>query len=284
MSGYGGYEYDTANGEAGNQGGGGFMSQPASQNDEAKEKKSRDKQTLVPLTIKQLLGATKAAADDEGFQIDGRELSQVRLVGNVVTVDARDTKAAFEIEDGTGKVSVTLWLNDGGDPGSTLHSRLEKMVAGSYVCVHGQAKEYGGKLTVSAFDMRPVEDHNEVTYHLLEAIYVHAKAQQKAAAPQQAAGGRQSSFGASFAPQTAGVSAGGGGDDDALGLTSLQRRVFDYYTVNGTGDEGCEVNSVAAGLSLDLGTVKMAVDFLASEGHLYSTIDDDHHKSTQEMG
>ena len=37
----------------------------------------------MPLTIKQLLGATKAAADDEGFQIDGRELSQVRLVGNV---------------------------------------------------------------------------------------------------------------------------------------------------------------------------------------------------------
>ena len=80
MSGYGGYEYDTANADTG---GGGFMSQdnPSSQGGE-KEKKPRDKQSLVPLTVKQLLGATKAGADDEGFSVDGRELSQVRIVGN----------------------------------------------------------------------------------------------------------------------------------------------------------------------------------------------------------
>ena len=84
------------------------------------------------------------------------------------------------------------------------------------------------------------------------------------------------------------------GDDDsstggsADGLTSLQKRVLDYHTEHGgTSDdccnvEGCDVNDVAAGLGLPLVVVQAAVEFLSSEGHLYSTIDEDHHKSTSE--
>jgi replication factor A2 len=65
-------------------------------------------------------------------------------------------------------------------------------------------------------------------------------------------------------------------------MTSLQKRTLDYYTEHGTSDEGCDVNNVAAGLGIELAQIKAAVDFLSSEGHLYSTIDDDHHKSTSE--
>ena len=66
------------------------------------------------------------------------------------------------------------------------------------------------------------------------------------------------------------------------GLTSLERRVVDYHNEHGTGDEGCHVNAVAAGLGLELAIVRRTVDFLCSEGHLYSSLDDDHHKSTSE--
>jgi len=58
-------------------------------------------------------------------------------------------------------------------------------------------------------------------------------------------------------------------------MTSLQKRVLDYYTENGT----CTTDSVAASLGLDIGQVKAAVEFLLSESHLYSTIDEDHHRS-----
>ena len=67
------------------------------------------------------------------------------------------------------------------------------------------------------------------------------------------------------------------------GLTSLERRVVDYHNEHGAGDEGCHVNAVAAGLGLELAIVRRTVDFLCSEGHLYSTLDDDHHKSTTEI-
>ena len=72
-------------------------------------------------------------------------------------------------------------------------------------------------------------------------------------------------------------------DGSADGLTSLQKLVLHYHTVyGGMGDEGCNVNVVAAALGMPLVVVKAAVNILLSQGHLYSTIDEDHHKSTYE--
>ena len=36
------------------------------------------------MTIKQVLSATKAAGEDDGFAVDGREVNQVRVVGNIL--------------------------------------------------------------------------------------------------------------------------------------------------------------------------------------------------------
>ena len=65
-------------------------------------------------------------------------------------------------------------------------------------------------------------------------------------------------------------------------LTPLQRRVLKYHIVYATSDEGCNVHDVAAHLGTDLSLVRAAVDSLNLWGHLYSTIDDDHHKATAE--
>ena len=70
-----------------------------------------------------------------------------------------------------------------------------------------------------------------------------------------------------------------GGLDD---LSPLQQCVLKYHIVYGTSDEGCHVNAVAAGLGVELAVVRRTVDYLCSEGHLYSSLDDDHHKSTSE--
>ena len=236
MSGYGGYEYDNANADSG---GGGFLSQSNRESEGGeKEKKPRDKQTLTPVTIKQLQSAEKGVGDDDGYKIDNAEIHSVRVVACVQTDEVRETKATYNIEDGTGSVEVTFWLNDAQDEDSWARQKLAKMTPGAYVVVHGIIKEYDGRLTISAYDMRPVEDFNQVTHHYLEAIYVHAKR----------VGEIQVSSGAAPAAKR----------------------------------EGCNTDSVAASLGLDLGQVKAAVEFLSSEGHLYSTIDEDHHKSTSE--
>ena len=74
-------------------------------------------------------------------------------------------------------------------------------------------------------------------------------------------------------------SGGGSSFEPFAGVTSLQKRVLDYYTENGSGGDGCTTASVAASLGLDIGQVKAAVEFLSSEHHLHSTIDEDHHRS-----
>ena len=61
----------------------------------------------------------------------------------------------------------------------------------------------------------------------------------------------------------------------------LQRRILDYYTEHATSEWGLAMNAVAASLGVDLARVRAAVAYLSSKGHLYSTIDDDHHKSTE---
>ena len=71
------------------------------------------------------------------------------------------------------------------------------------------------------------------------------------------------------------------GAEAEIEATTLQQRVLNYYTIHGTSNVGCDVNDVAAGLCIDLAKVRSAVDFLEGEGELYSTIDEDHHKSTE---
>ena len=70
------------------------------------------------------------------------------------------------------------------------------------------------------------------------------------------------------------------GAEAEIEVTTLQQRVLNYYTIHGTSDVGCDVNDVAAGLGMPLLFVMAAVELLSSEGHLYSTINEDHHKST----
>ena len=62
-------------------------------------------------------------------------------------------------------------------------------------------------------------------------------------------------------------------------FTPLQQRVLNYYTTNATSDEGLAINAVAAGLRIPVAQLRTALNFLQSEMWVYSTIDDDHHKS-----
>ena len=229
------------------------------------------------MTIKQVLSATKAAGEDDGFTVDGREVNQVRVVGNILRQDKKETKHVYTIEDQTGMLECTMWVNQE-EAGATVEERAEKMVNGSYVCVIGGLKEYNGKLNVSAYDVRPIEDFNEITHHYLEAIYSHAKQTNAIKTGGGGAAAPSSAFGA-FNPSGGRVSADAMDTSGDGGMTADQTKVFNFYTTEGTGDEGCNVNSVASSLAMDLNQVKHIVEFLSSEGHLYSTIDDHHHKS-----
>jgi replication factor A2 len=76
----------------------------------------------MPVTIKQLFKATQAHPDD-GFKVDGKELSQVpkylqlliilqlTLVGIIMNIQEQSTNINFVIDDSTGKIEVRFWVD-----------------------------------------------------------------------------------------------------------------------------------------------------------------------------
>jgi replication factor A2 len=70
---------------------------------------TRDKQTLLPVTIKQLLAVSQSEPDDH-FRIDGVELHQIKLVGQIVDVEETSTTRTYKIDDGTGVFSVRMFI------------------------------------------------------------------------------------------------------------------------------------------------------------------------------
>ena len=60
--------------------------------------------------------------------------------------------------------------------------------------------------------------------------------------------------------------------------------ILSFFKSKGeNSDAGCTVNEAAdalAGQNISVQRVREAVEYLANEGHLYSTIDNDHFKAT----
>jgi len=271
MSGYGGYEYGDA-------AGGGFLSQASQGDTDTAKKGGKDKQSLVPVTVKQILGASKSPDNDDFFAIGGVEVHQVRFVGNILSADEKETRVTYRVEDLTGAVEVVMWTNESDNEFAT--ARRAALQPGAYVSAVGTIKEYNGKISLNCFDLRPVEDFNEVTHHLLEVIYLHAKN------TNALAGGAAPAVASGFVPNNAGAmgrqSAAGPANAESRFNNPIYDRVWKFYTDEGGGDEGLHIDHVVQGTGLSMAQVRGAVEFFSSEGNLYSTIDDDHHKSTEE--
>lgn len=95
-------------------GGGGFMDPGASQvgRQSTPNKKaggrSRETQTLLPVTIKQVLGRT--GVEDDAPRIDGQEVSNIKIIGILSDVTPHSTNVNFRLDDGTGLLDGKLFV------------------------------------------------------------------------------------------------------------------------------------------------------------------------------
>jgi hypothetical protein len=62
---------------------------------------SKGRQTLIPLAVKQLKDAAQDQPDG-AWEVDGAELYQSRLAGNVLKVEEQSTCTKFDVEDSMG--------------------------------------------------------------------------------------------------------------------------------------------------------------------------------------
>lgn len=237
---------------------------------------------MVNLTVKQLL-STPPAADPQKLEVDGRELSQVQLVGQIRSVNKQSTNTQYMIDDSTGVIEVKRW---GGDPSENFQTN-------QYVRVVGRINIFNGKRSINAFKVFPITDFNEVTCHFLQVIEAHiyaTKGAQPAAAEGQ--GQLQTTFNQqTVAPAAPAQQMGAGQMNTAAmgevgeGLSAEHNRLL--AAIKGLdsaeSEEGVHIDQVIKQLDPSGNTsnhIKEMINFLAEEGHLYSTTDEEHFKAT----
>ncbi len=268
-----------ANGVASGKGGGGGG------------RNSRDKQSHIPMTIRQVL-ETNASGTEDKPMVDGQEIHLVSLVGCIVHIEEKSTKAVYMIEDGSGRINVDVFVD--GEESPLKRQRREACTEHTYVYVFGKVNTFHNKHTIQSTGMRPISDMNEITLHILEAIYSHLYHTKGPLHPYNGGTGGKIEQGTGISGSNQ-FSAGGfdrgygaanyGGDGGAGyidgDLTPAQQKVLDVFNQD-SSDQGLTVAQVQQALGGQIAPLEVgqAVDQLNNDGHLYTTTDEYHFKST----
>ncbi|XP_015753063.1 PREDICTED: replication protein A 32 kDa subunit-A-like [Acropora digitifera] len=301
----GGYQsMDSFGGGGGYMQDGGSFASPMGESQEKKRSASRV-QSVIPCTIKQLHSATYNQTEDT-FKLGDLELNQVTIVGVIRDAQESATNIMYNISDMTSEdIIVRKWIDN--EVGYTLSWANSYMVLlllhavtktcsfffffffreNTYVRVFGHLKSFKeNSRSLIAFGLSPVTDFNEITYHMLDVVHSHLALSKLPEMSDMSLSMRQGSTPGmhGFQGQTPGrMNQGGFGGNTAgthAGLTGIQQQIQSLIT-NCQQEEGMAfavIKQKVRGISD--AQIRSTLEFLSNEGHIYSTIDDDHYKST----
>lgn len=245
---------------------------PGSQGEgNASNKRQYGKDTLRPVTIKQLLDAHHPHPDAEHFMIDDSETTQVTFVAQVRNISTQTTNVTYKLDDGTGTIEVKVWVDAEAAEMDAGAGGKSKVVEQGYARVWGRLKHFNNKRHLGAQFIRPITDLNEISYHLLEATVVHLHYTKGPLESLQTNSGAQQSNGAGHGQQN-GMSNGGGGE--MAGMSPSARKVYGTLRNSAQTNEGLHAQVIASEAGLELSEVMKAGDELMALGKVYTTVDD----------
>lgn len=273
----GGAHYDGGGGGAANSnslfGGGGFMpSQSTAVPESSGLSKGRSAQTLLPLTVKQIMDAAQSSDDRSNFAINGVEVSTVRLVGRMLGKVERVTDVAFALDDGTGKIDVNRWENESSDT-----KEMADVNNGNYVIVNGGLKGFQGKRHVVAYSVRRVTNFNDITHHFLHCIYVHLELTRSRPQTNVSTAILGHANQVQF-PNNQAATFSAAGNTAGNDVSNLVMNVFHDPAVIDL-EHGVTMEYVLGRLKLPEHVVRKVIQDHVDQGNIYNTIDDFHYKS-----
>jgi len=235
-------------------------------------RKATDEQTLIPVTIRMIINATGTILSD------GREPHQIKLVGAVREVTNQSTSNVYSIEDGTGMIEVKEWVDANHDNNTITKIREEASQENIYVRIIGKISDYDGKKQVVAYSVRKVSTGNELTHHLLEVVHSgerFKKRNQIVGAPNM----NRAAIGNGYNERITTTPVRQIGGNDASMGDELESRILTFIRSHtDDGGQGCDVNDYIKkyGGGTPEANIRQKFMFLASEGLIYSTTDEDH--------
>lgn len=239
--------------------GGGFMP-PDSQQDTPQRKFAGRHDNVVPCTIAQI-----HMMGQDSLTVGDLEVQYVSLVGLVTSVDQQSTRVNFTLDDRTGPpIEGLIFAQE-----EEQLRVLSHLVEGSYVRVVGPVRSAEGKRQLKAFKVFPVTDLNELTLHLAEVVHSNM-ALRVGFTPSSVKHEPMDTSANSF------LGAGAGN----LGLNQQQKLVYEAIR-ECTTNIGIGFDEICSRLkSMNKNTIRDVVEFLANEGHIFTTMDDEHYKAT----
>lgn len=269
-------------------GGGGYMQDaggfgsPMTDSQEKKRSPMRA-QSILPCSIKQLHSATYNQTED-AFKLGNIELNQVSVVGIIRDAQESATNIMYTINDMTGEdIIVRKWLeNEESDAEKDKRSSCRE---NTYVRVIGHLKSFReNSRSLIAYSLNPVVDFNEITYHMIDVIHSHLALSKQSEMTSMTTPMKHTTPGRGFQGQmtTPGkMNQGFGGNmgGTSAGLSGIQNEIHRMIT-SCQHEEGMSVAEIKQKVRTSEQQIRSTLEWLSNEGHIYSTIDDDHFRST----
>ncbi|XP_036418471.1 replication protein A 32 kDa subunit-like [Colossoma macropomum] len=216
---------------------------------------------VLPCTVSQLLSATEQQGS---FFIQGTEINQVTVVGIVRRTKPAVAYVVYSLDDMTGPpLDVKQWMD-------LEDANMNDCVIppGTYIKVVGSLRSFQNHRSMVAFSTCRVEDYNEITSHMMEVVQAHLLNDSSSCSMMKKKA------------MTSIMSLSRSNESTSYGFTANQSQVFNLIKSCPLA-EGISVQSLKTSLKyLTPYDIRTCLKFLINEGHIFSTVDDDHFKST----
>ena len=214
-------------------------------------------------------------AEEDGIKIEGREIGMVSVIGQVKTVEQTATKTVYTVDDNSGSIDAVHWTD--ADTGDGIGSSVTEGMNGRFI---GSVRSQQGKKHIMVFKVLPVESKEELKAHELECVYVKLKLRQLNDKETQAIGGGGSGAGLPNSMMSSNSTGASSMNTTSFG-NSKQDAVFKILSAC-TREEGMGREEVMQSLKNRISKKELddALEYLSGEGHIYSTTDEDHFKTT----
>lgn len=246
----------------------------------AKETKKNIIRQIVPVTGQTICMASQVENENSVFEFNHLRFHQVCFIGIIRNVIKRANDITYLIDDMTSpEINVKLQSEDADDIESEepiSNNSQNQFVENQYVKVFGILKQLQGQKCLQAFKIMPIKELNEVTHHMLEcmnaSIYLATKTTSGDNADMTMENPMKSSNTSTF--RNLNATAFGGSINDQISQFVKQSK----------SSEGVHIREICNYFkNVPEGKIREALDFLSTEGHVYSTIDDEHFKTTDAM-
>ncbi|EDW63363.1 replication protein A 32 kDa subunit [Drosophila virilis] len=211
---------------------------------------------IISLLVKQILDSPEG-----NFKMFDVTYALVCAVGIVRNIETSSTKITYSLEDHSGRIDAHYWLEEG----DAIKS--PDVMINNYVKIYGSVRSQAGQKVLMVFKLINVLDPNEVCTHILEALHSRYKAEEYHVKGDTSAAASNTLMTNVTATQSNAIVAG---------LDSKQLAVFQAIKSN-CSEEGIHRRELNAKFShISQAEMNNILDFMISEGHIYSSIDADH--------